>query len=243
MLINRSFLEGIFPKELKLARVIPIFKSGDKSLITNYRPISVLSFFSKIFEKIMYNNLYAFVEDFDIIYAHQYGFRKGHSTQQAIITLVDKITRSVNNGDVVIGMFLDLKKAFDTVDHKILLKKLEAYGIRGHILDWFASYLTGRSQYVSFDGIHSKKRNVLCGVPQGSILGPLLFIIYVNDIFNVSHLLSFVLYADDTSVLIKGKHVEELISTLIKSLILLTRWLNANKLSLNVEKTYYMMFH
>ena len=130
-LINTSFVEGIFPSELKLARVVPIFKGGDQAQLTNYRPISVLSFFSKVFEKIMYNHLLDFIDLNHIIYDHQYGFRQKHSTQQAIITLVDRITNSLDKGDIVISVFLDLKKAFDTVDHSTLLKKLYAYGIRG----------------------------------------------------------------------------------------------------------------
>ena len=120
-LINTSFTEGVFPKELKLARVVPIFKIGDKTELTNYRPISVLSFFSKVFEKIMYTHLLDFIEQNKIIYKHQYGFRQKHSTQHAIITLVDRITNSLDKGDIVISIFLDLKKAFDTVDHPTLL--------------------------------------------------------------------------------------------------------------------------
>ena len=123
-LINSSFREGVFPRELKKARVVPIYKTGDKSLINNYRPISILSFYSKVFEKLMYNKLYNFIKANDILYAHQYGFRRGHSTQQAIITLIDKITKSVNSDDFVISVFIDLKKAFDCVPTNILLAKL-----------------------------------------------------------------------------------------------------------------------
>ena len=122
-------------------------------------------------------------------YKYQFGFRRRHSTQQAIITLVEEITSSLDDGDLVIGVFLDLKKAFDTVDHRILLNKLYAYGIRGNILKWYESYLTDRSQYVSYDGMHSNTLSIRCGVPQGSILGPLLFVIYMNDICNVSEFL------------------------------------------------------
>ena len=175
--INRSFSDGIFPNELKLARVVPIFKSGDSSQITNYRPISVLSCFSKIFERIMYNHLYDFMEQYNIIYDYQFGFRQKHSTQQAIISLVQNITQSLDSGDIVIGLFLDLKKAFDTVNHDILLRKLHAYGIRGNILTWFNSYLTYRSQFVALDEENSDIRNIKCGVPQGSILGP-FFLLY-----------------------------------------------------------------
>ena len=133
-LINSSLETGVFPSELKLARVVPIFKAGDSSAITNYRPISVLTFFAKVFEKIVYNKLFNFISDNNILYDHQYGFRKGRSTQQAIITLVDKITKSQDIGDIVITLLIDLKKAFDTIDHRILLRKLYSYGIRGSML-------------------------------------------------------------------------------------------------------------
>ena len=185
-LINSLLKTGVFPSELKLARVVPIFKAGDSSALTNYRPISVLTFFAKVFEKIVYNKLLNFISDNNILYDHQYGFRKGRSTQQAIITLVDKITKSQDIGDIVITLLIDLKKAFDTIDHRILLRKLYSYGIRGSMLKWMESYLTARSQYVVFDGKVSETRSIECGVPQGSILGPLLFIISVNDICNVS---------------------------------------------------------
>ena len=145
-LINESLRTGICPSELKLARVVPIFKSGDPSLLTNYRPISILSFFSKVFERIVYDYLFDFISTNNILYDYQFGFRPKHSTQQAIITLIDKITKSLDNGDIVISLFIDLKKAFDTVDHRILLRKLYAYGIRGTMLKWIESYLSGRTQ-------------------------------------------------------------------------------------------------
>ena len=242
-LINTSFTEGVFPKELKLARVVPILKIGDKTELTNYRPISVLSFFSKVFEKIMYTHLLDFIEQNKIIYKHQYGFRQKHSTQHAIITLVDRITNSLDKGDIVISIFLDLKKAFDTVDHPTLLNKLYAYGIRGNAFNWVKSYLSERSQYVVYDSKQSKTQTVQCGVPQGSILGPLLFIIYMNDICNASELLFSILYADDTSVQISGNDITYLVSSMNAELELLSRWFKANKLSLNAQKTFYLVFH
>ena len=242
-IINMSFMEGVFPSELKLAKVIPIFKSGDSTKMSNYRPISILSFFSKIFEKLMYNILNNFLYKNDVIYKYQFGFRKKHSTQHAIITLVDRITSSLDSGDLVIGVFLDLKKAFDTVDHHILIKKLFSYGIRGNTLKWFQSYLTDRSQFVSYDGIESKVLPIQYGVPQGSILGPLLFIIYMNDLFNVSNFLFTILYADDTCVVLGGKSLETLITLMNQELHLLYIWLQSNKLTLNFQKTYYMIFH
>ena len=242
-LINSSLRTGVFPSELKLARVVPIFKAGDSSALTNYRPISVLTFFTKVFEKIVYNKLFNFISDNNILYDHQYGFRKGRSIQQAIITLVDRITKSQDIGDIVITLLIDLKKAFDTIDHRILLRKLYSYGIRGTMFKWIESYLTGRSQYVIFDGKVSETRSIKCGVPQGSILGPLLFILSVNDMCNVSPILFKILYADDTCVLISGNHLNNLIKMLNIELISLNNWFKANKLSLNTKKSFFMIFH
>ena len=242
-LINSSLKTEVFPSELKLARAVPIFKADDSSALTNYRPISVLTFFAKVFEKIVYNKLLNFISDNNILYDHQYGFRKGRSTQQAIITLVDKITKSQDLGDIVITFLIDLKKAFDTINHRILLRKLYSYGIRGSMLKWMESYLTDRSHYVVFDGKVSETCSIECGVPQGSILGPLLFIISVNDICNVSPMLFKLLYADETCVLISGSHLNDLIDRLNTELISLNNWFKANKLSLNKKKSFFMIFH
>ena len=242
-MINESLRTGICPSELKIARVVPIFKSGDPSLLTNYRPISVLSFFSKVFERIVYDYLFDFICTNNILYDYQFGFRPGHSTQQAIITLIDKITKSLDNDDIVISLFIDLKKAFDTVDHRILLRKLYAYGIRGTMLKWIESYLSGRTQYVVFDGQESEIHGIQCGVPQGSILGPLLFILYMNDICNVSDIFFAIMYADDTSLVVNGKDLNALIQLLNTALIDLCTWFKANRLSLNTTKTFYMIFH
>ena len=154
-LINSSFGEGVFPRELKKARVVPIYETGDKSLINNYRPISILSFYSKVFEKSSCTTNCTILLRQMTLFAHQYGLRRGHSTQQAIITLIDKITKSVNSDDFVISVFIDLKKAFDCVPTNILLAKLQAYGIRGDCIKWFKSYLTDRAQYVNFNGEQS----------------------------------------------------------------------------------------
>ena len=191
----------------------------------------------------MYNKLYTFIEANDMLYADQYGFRRGHSTHQVIITLIDKTAKSVNSDDFVISVFIDLKKAFDCVPINILLAKLQAYGIRGDYIKRFRSYLTDRTQYVNFNGDESAEYTLKCGVPQGSIIGPLFFIIFVNDMFNVSNVLFNVLYADDTCIYISGSDINALFDVLNIELTALLKWLNANRLTLNVDKTFYMLFH
>ena len=240
-LINSSFENGLFPDELKIAKVIPIFKNGDKKDTVNYRPISVQTFFSKIFEKTMYNHLISFIDKENILYKSQFGFRKSHSTNHAIISLVENVNQALDSGKVLVGVFLDLKKAFDTVDHKILIDKLFKYGIRGNILNWFKSYLTNRKQYVNWQDTNSEIEPVSCGVPQGSILGPLLFILYVNDLPKDSNKFVSILFADDTTILLEGNN--PLYCHITKLRIGQISWLNANKLSLNVSKTHYMVFH
>lgn len=242
-LINSSLKQGIFPDDLKLAKVLPIYKSGSTTTLSNYRPISVLNYFSKIFEKVVYNKVINFLDEYNILVDNQFGFRQGHSTHHALITLVDKITKCMDNGDLVIGIFLDLKKCFDTVDHDILIKKLYAYGIRGTLCNWFKSYLSDRSQYVLYDGEESDIKPITCGVPQGSILGPLLFLIFINDFANASKTLYYVLFADDTNVFLAGKDIHVLVDQIQSELLKLSIWLQANKLTLNLDKTQYMVFH
>ena len=242
-LINKSFETGIFPDELKIAKIVPIFKSGDKTLVSNYRPISVLSFFSKIFETILYNHLIEFIEKHDLLYKFQFGFRKQFSTSHAIISLVDKIHEALNSGNIMIGVTLDFSKAFDTIQISILLKKLYSYGIRGITLKLIESYLTNRQQFVKINNSRSTSKTVTCGVPQGSVLGPLFFLICINDLPNVSDKLFSILFADDTSVFIEGKNIDEVIGIVNTELAKLTVWLAANKLTLNIKKSNFMIFH
>ena len=199
-LCNRSLTDGVFPNELKLANVLPLFKSGDDMLFNNYRPVSLLCTLSKVFEKVMYSRLLSFLESQKVLIKNQFGFRRLHSSYMALMLMGDKITKALDNGDYVIGIFLDFSKAFDTVNHEILLDKLSHYGVRGNAYDWFKSYLSNRSQYVTYNGVASSTKNITCGVPQGSILGPLLFLIYINDLYNVCQESVPILFADDTNL-------------------------------------------
>ena len=173
--LNLSLEQGVFPKELKIANVIPLFKAEDPMKFNYYRPVSLLCILSKVFEKVMYSILFHFLESFKILIENQFGFRKQHSSYMALMVIIDKLIKSIDNGEQVYGVFLDFSKAFDTVDHDILLSKLYHYGIRGVALKWFESYLSGRQQYVTYNDFKSTVLDVKCGVPQGSTLGPILF--------------------------------------------------------------------
>jgi hypothetical protein len=173
---------------------------------------------------------------------NQYGFRKGHSTINAVSKFTYDTLHALDSGNYNLSVFLDLSKAFDTINHSLLCKKLSHYGIRGVALGWFRSYLTERKQYVSYKGTDSKLYPIICGVPQGSVLGPLLFIIYSNDLPGSLRCTTCILFADDTTIYVSGKNITELYKLVNQDIALLAEWFKVNKLSLNISKTHHVLF-
>ena len=242
-IFNMSFSTGSVPDQLKTAKIVPLYKKENPECIDNYRPVALLSVFAKLLERLMYNRLYEFLTSKNILIPEQFGFRKNYSTSLSVICFTDYILQEMEKGNICCGVFMDLSKAFDTIDHHILLKKLYLYGIRGLPLQWFRSYLCNRKQYVVVDGVESTHLDVNLGVPQGSVLGPLLFLVYVNDIVKSSDIMKFSLFADDTVVLYSHKNISVLLDTVNKELQMLNEWFKCNKLFLNFKKTKYILFH
>ena len=239
-ILNLSFESGNFPNKWKKATIIPLFKGGKKTEVSNYRPISLLPLPGKIAEKVSHACLSNFLEGQCILTNKQGGFRKGFSTASTIADLTDNIFTSINQSKVSLAVFIDLKKAFDTVDHDILVRKLELYGIRGRNLDWCRDYLTLREQNTLANNVLSSSNIISCGVPQGSVLGPLFFILYINDMQHVVKNSNIQLYADDTVIYTDGVDADSAAAKLQPDLDRFADWCNANKLSLNVAKTKLM---
>jgi hypothetical protein len=243
-IINLSFTTGVFPSKLKQAKVIPVFKSKGSPLeVSNYRPISLLSNIDKILQKLMQKRLSNFLDTCNALYPLQFGFRSNHSTKYALMNCIENINKALDSGKFACSVFIDLQKAFDTVDHNILFSKLNFYGVRGVALSWFKSFLTGRTQYVSVSGVDSILREIIYGVPQGSVLGPLLFLLYINDLFNAIPYSQANLFADDTMLFLQNSSLKSLTKRINLDLKCLCNWLNANMISLNASKTELLIFH
>ena len=241
-ILNICVTGGYFPNELKTGCITPIYKSGPKSDIKNYRPVCSLSPFSKIFERIIYNRMIEFIDQNNILSANQFGFRKGFSTESAIIQFINNVHNGLNKRNHTVAIFMDLSKAFDVLDHNILYKKLEHYGFRGKFLDLLVSFISNRNYFVSANGFISDTKTVNIGVPQGSTLGPLLFLLYVNDMSNSSEIINFTQFADDTTLTHSGPNLKVLTNELEKELSNVLDWLLANKLIINLSKTHSMLF-
>ena len=235
VLVNHSITLGFFPEVLKVAKVIPVYKSGSKHNPTNYRPISLLSCFAKIFEKLLYKRLDYFIRTHSIIAPTQYGFRSGLSTMHAVTDVLTLVYDNIHEKKFSGLIFLDIQKAFDTVDHNILIAKLEHYGIRGIAKKLFESYLQNRQQFVALDD-ESKLYTTNWGVPQGSTLGPLLFLIYINDLINCTSVTPR-LFADDTCLCFNSPNRENLQEIINSDLKIVSDWITANKLRINAQKS------
>ena len=240
-LYNSTLLDGIFPSCLKLGKVTPIFKKDNKKEVANYRPIATQPILSKIFEKLTYNRIMSFIDKYCLFYKGQFGFRKGINTSDALTEYLDVINDTLNEGEYIVTVFLDFQKAFDTVQHDILLDKLHHLGFRGNIHSWFASYLSGRSQYVCISDVESSIEHISVGVPQGSTLGPLLFLLYINDMHRCSKLLKLIHFADDTTAFHREPDVDLIKRDIEGELVSVAQWLMANRLSFNVNKSTCMV--
>lgn len=241
-IFNLCIEKSIWPDSLKAAEIVPIYKSGHKYEPCNYRPISLISNIAKLLEKVMHKRLYNFFETSKIFSKNQYGFMKKLGTKDALSLFAKKIYDSVDKSKNVAATFLDLAKAFDCVNHKLLLDKLYKYGVRGKPYLLIKSYLSDRRQKVKIGDYESDYKIVKTGVPQGTILGPLFFIIYMNDLLNVIPNESIISYADDTTIITSGNNWEEVELKMNKLLIIVHEWLIENKLTLNVQKTVYITF-
>jgi Reverse transcriptase (RNA-dependent DNA polymerase) len=241
-IFNLCLNTGIFPNSLKTAIIKPIFKAKDKHLIENYRPISILTHFSKLLEKCIKFRLVQFFDKHNIISNSQFGFRSNLSTQDAIYALTTEIGKNLDKTRKTLAVFLDLAKAFDTVQHDLLLKKLENCGIRDTPLILIKNYLSARTQYVKINNTLSNPRTLECGVPQGTVLGPILFLVYINDLCNLQICGKLISYADDTALIFSGQSFEDAKRNAEKGLKIVYEWLNNNLLTLNLDKTVFVSF-
>ena len=242
-IFNKSLESGIYPNLMKLAKVVPLHKSGSKNIADNYRPISLLPVISKILERIVYNRTVVHLDANNIVFPRQFGFRKKHSTVDAVTNLAGEILKSFDENLMVLGVFIDLKKAFDTVSHSRILDKLSTLGIRGIQLEWFRSFLDNRRQFVEINSVQSKEMPMTVGVLQGALLSVLLFQIHINDLPKCTRFCSSILYADDTTLYLVGQSLKFLKVKMQHDLEQLSEWLRSNCLKLNVKKTKSVLFN
>ena len=242
-MINQSFILGVFPDCLKHATVIPVYKKGDKKTLSNHRPISLLPFVSKIFERCIFNRLINYASMFNILTSQQYGFTRGRSTQDAILSLTERIYQCFESGHLCLNVFIDFKKCFDTINHIILLNKLDIYGIKGTPNNLIKDYLTRRTQCVRIDEAVSSALPITIGLPQGSILGPLLFLYFINDLPNISNIFNAILFADDTTLSFVSQSTNDLNTFCNIELDNFFKWTVANRLTINLgkNKTYSIL--
>ena len=237
-IVNECFSQGIYPDCLKLACITPIFKTGNPLEVENYRPISILSLFNKIFEKSIYNRLSNFATQCKIIVPQQFGFQKGLSTELAVTNFTEKIYNALNKKEMSVALFVDLSKAFDTVNHRILLKKLEMYGVRGKALDLFTSYLSNRKHVTRIADCTSSPKPINLSVPQGTHLAPLLFLLYINDLPHISNLIEPILFADDLTISFSGREIHQIENICNSEINKIVTWTQSNRLSINYNKTF-----
>ena len=239
--INSFFSNGEFPDAWKMARVTPIFKSGEQDLVINYRPISILPALSKIVERHVFLSLSSWFNKYNLLFSSQSSYRKHHSCITAMVNLVDQLIANMDDKLISSLLMIDLSKAFDTINHELLITKLSIYGVSPSSLKWFKAYLTSRRQYVRIDNVDSNSQIIRHGVPQGSILGPLLFIIFMNDINLVPISdCELHLYADDTTMLTCSPTMDQLMTTTNQALTTIVDWFLKNKLIVNLKKTECM---
>ena len=241
-IFNKCVSLGVYPSLLKVAKVIPLYKKDSKEECSNYRPISLLMHINKVFEKLIHRRLYRFLQKNNVLNQNQYGFRKNSSTAFAIYDLIENKLKNLDENLYTCALYVDFSKAFDTVNHSILLRKLDHHGIRGVPLELFKSYLSNRKQYTCVNGSKSQELLIEIGVPQGSVLGPLLFLLYINDLPYASVLLTK-LFADDTCLVFSAKTIDQLQIVINSEMLKIHNWMVSNKLSINYSKTKYMLFH
>ena len=241
-IFNLSFNTGKIPEDWKIAKITPLQKTGDLSDVSNYRPVSLLPLPSKLIETIVHNRIYTHCEINGLLDPRQGGFRPGHSTISSTSFYLNDIYNAMNNNNILLATYIDAMKAFDTVNHKILLDKAKLFGISGMLYKWLENYLSNRFQCTLANNIVSELKLITCGVPQGSVCGPLLFLMYINDIAGVLNHCKVALYADDTVLYIESENVSDAVTLMQNDLNALAKWCNGNKLSINCKKTKYCIY-